>query len=152
MPSNFADRYRKFMSSRNGADALSRALLILAFVLLVVTFFTGSGAVRTTLITLILVLIALGYFRVFSSNISARQAENRRYQQAIGTLTNKIKPLKKTGDAYARKVKQAGRNVTDREHRYFTCPKCGASVRVPKGVGKIRVTCPVCGEKFERKA
>ena len=47
---------------------------------------------------------------------------------------------------------QAKAQAADKDHKYFFCPKCGQSVRVPKGAGKIRVTCPKCGEKFEKKA
>ncbi len=32
------------------------------------------------------------------------------------------------------------------------CPKCGITTRVPKGKGKIRITCPKCGEIFQRKS
>lgn len=152
MPSNFADKYRKFMSSRNGADRLSRDMLILAFVLLVATIFIGSGGVRTAVLVVAVVFLGMGYFRMFSPNITARQSENNRYLEGMARLRSKLKPLEKTGDAGARAVKQAQRQIKDRDHRYFTCPKCGKSVRVPKGAGKIRVTCPACGEKFERKA
>lgn len=36
----------------------------------------------------------------------------------------------------------------DREHRYFRCPKCGQTVRVPRGRGKINIRCPRCNERF----
>ena len=41
--------------------------------------------------------------------------------------------------------------VKDRQHRYFDCPKCRQPVRVPRGKGKIAITCPKCKEKFIRK-
>lgn len=36
-------------------------------------------------------------------------------------------------------------------HRRFRCPKCHQKVRVPRGKGKIQITCPKCGEKFIKK-
>ncbi len=36
----------------------------------------------------------------------------------------------------------------DPAYNYFTCPKCRCALRVPKGKGKIQITCPKCGEKF----
>jgi len=42
--------------------------------------------------------------------------------------------------------------IKDREHRYFDCPKCRQMVRVPRGKGKISITCPKCREKFVRKS
>ena len=41
--------------------------------------------------------------------------------------------------------------LKDREHRYFDCPKCRQLVRVPRGKGKIAITCPRCREKFVKK-
>ena len=42
--------------------------------------------------------------------------------------------------------------IKDREHRYFDCAKCRQLVRVPRGKGKIMITCPKCKEKFQRKS
>ena len=41
--------------------------------------------------------------------------------------------------------------LKDRQHRYFDCPKCHQMVRVPRGKGKISITCPRCREKFVKK-
>ena len=40
----------------------------------------------------------------------------------------------------------------DKEHRYFKCPNCGQQLRVPRGKGKITVTCRGCGASFQEKA
>ncbi len=36
----------------------------------------------------------------------------------------------------------------DPNYNFFTCPRCRAALRVPKGKGRIKITCPKCGEKF----
>ena len=41
--------------------------------------------------------------------------------------------------------------IKDRNNRYFNCPKCRQTVRVPRGKGKISITCPKCREKFIKK-
>ena len=41
--------------------------------------------------------------------------------------------------------------VRDRQHRYFRCPGCRQAVRVPKGKGNIKIACPKCGRKFEKR-
>ena len=41
--------------------------------------------------------------------------------------------------------------IKDKEHRHYDCPKCRQPVRVPRGKGKIAITCPKCKEKFIRK-
>ncbi len=156
MPSNFGsnlgEKFRNFMSRRNGPDTLSRDMLILAVVLIILSFTIGQS-VGTVLITLALVALAYSYFRLFSSNVSARLRENEAYSAKRHQILSKISgPFKRMGNAGAKAAKQAQRQAQDREHRYFNCPKCGQSVRVPKGAGKIRVTCPKCGEQFEKKA
>jgi uncharacterized C2H2 Zn-finger protein len=36
-------------------------------------------------------------------------------------------------------------------YRYFHCPECSQTVRVPKRKGKIRISCPRCGNAFVKK-
>ena len=38
------------------------------------------------------------------------------------------------------------------EHVYFKCPSCGQQLRVPRGRGKITVTCRSCGANFQEKS
>ena len=72
------------------------------------------------------VLMAIVIFRMLSRNTYKRYQENRKYL----TLVERLK---------------------DREHRYFDCPRCRQPVRVPRGKGKIAITCPKCREKFIKK-
>jgi len=39
-----------------------------------------------------------------------------------------------------------------RDYRFYKCPTCKQEVRVPKGHGKIEITCPKCREKFIRRS
>ncbi len=41
----------------------------------------------------------------------------------------------------------------DKTHRVYVCPNksCGQKIRVPKGKGKIEITCPKCGQKFVKR-
>ena len=41
--------------------------------------------------------------------------------------------------------------VHEGEGAIDTCPKCKQQVRVPRGKGKIAITCPQCREKFIKK-
>ena len=36
-------------------------------------------------------------------------------------------------------------------HRFFKCPCCSKSLRVPSGIGRLRIMCPKCGENFFEK-
>ncbi|MBM7000029.1 zinc ribbon domain-containing protein [bacterium] len=150
--SSLLEKYHAFMATRNGPDALSRDSLVLAVVLIVIALFL-SGAARTIVLFLGFVALVYCYFRLFSSNTDQRRRENDAYAVSRARLVGKVTaPFKKAGDTGAKAARRAGQQAKDREHRYFACPKCGQEVRVPVGVGKIRVTCPKCGEKFDRKA
>lgn len=111
---------RRFLSGRYGMDELGVALLIIGFLLMLAARFWMA-------ILLIPAYAALGYeiYRSYSRNIAARRREN-------AWFTRLIAPLR------------------DRKNRYFRCPKCGQSIRVPRGKGRIRVRCPKCGEQFEK--
>jgi ribosomal protein L37AE/L43A len=163
MPSNSGsslnEKYRDFMARRNGPDRLASDVFILSVVLIVISLFLrGTG--RSILLAVGLALLVYGYFRMFSSNVTARSGENDAYVKRRSAVLGRISaPFQRASSAGTKaaqqaqhQARQAQRQMRDREHRYFSCPKCGQSIRVPKGAGKIRVTCPHCGEKFEKKA
>ena len=82
----------------------------------------------TTVLDLILTVLSYGLmfwaiFRMLSRNTYKRYQENRKFCLFFDRLK-------------------------DREHRYYDCPKCRQVVRVPRGKGKIAITCPRCREKF----
>ena len=37
-------------------------------------------------------------------------------------------------------------------YSFFKCPSCGTVLRVPKGKGRVRITCKSCGNVFERNS
>ena len=39
-----------------------------------------------------------------------------------------------------------------KEYHYYRCPQCGQQLRVPRGRGKISITCPKCGHQFIKKS
>lgn len=135
------------MQGRYGMDQLNKALnaaslIGLAASLIVSLALAGNraGSIVSTALWLIAIAI-LGFtlFRCFSRNIPARQAENNWYRLHIAAPFTQKKNRART------RVKQSA------THRFYKCPKCGQTVRVPKGKGKIRITCPKCGEVFIKK-
>ena len=87
----------------------------------------------------ILALLILCYFRMFSRNIQARYAENQKFLRWWGPVANRLRGAR---------MRFADRKI----HRYFKCPQCGQRLRVPRGRGKINITCPHCHTQFVRKS
>ena len=129
----FRDKMARFMYGRYGADQLNRCLMGIVMVLLVVSLFFRYRF----LYWLTIMGIALAYFRMLSKNIRRRSLENGRYLRA----TSKVR----------RKLSGFRNRVQDKAHRYYKCPSCRQKVRLPRGKGKICITCPKCGKEFIRK-
>jgi len=129
------DRFKKFMIGRYGTDQLSLSLLGLGLFLCLVTM-----PFRFILIRLIpLIPIVLCYFRVFSKNIYKRQQENFKFIRFYTPIIKRFQVLKK-------------RFNERKTHRYFKCPSCKQTLRVPKGKGNISITCPKCKNIFHGRS
>lgn len=126
----------KLMVGRYGVDPLTNFLLIVSMViLLVATLLVRNSAVHSVLFTLAVALLVIGYYRIFSRKTSKRYEENQKYLRLRNRLTGRLRALRD-------RLRQS------RTHRFFKCPKCGVTVRVPKGKGKIKITCPKCRATF----
>lgn len=127
--------FARFMSGRYGADQLSYAMVISALVLTVI----GSIAHVMLLTLLADALLIVMFVRMFSKNRYQRAHENQVY-------------LEKTQNIRRAVTEWMNRMKNSKKYRYFTCPKCKARLRVPRGVGNVTITCKSCGEKFDKKA
>ena len=119
------------MIGRYGQDELGKFILSLSLILLIINLFVKTAALSTAA----LVLIIYSYYRIFSRDISARYAENKKFLTSLDPLRRKF---------FSSKNKYDNRKV----YKYIKCPKCKFEMKVPKNKGKIRVTCKKCGEKF----
>jgi ribosomal protein L37AE/L43A len=118
---------RNFMAGRYGTDRLNTTILAVGVIFYLISMFVPVAGAKLGLIGAAYALMVWAIFRSFSRNTYKRYRENRKFLQ----LLDRIK---------------------DREHRYFSCPKCHQPVRVPRGKGKISITCPRCAERFIRKS
>ena len=103
----------RFMAGRYGTDRLSMVILCGGLLVSLLSVF-----IRWPGLNLVLVLVSYGLmiwaiFRTLSRNTYKRYQENRRFMLLLSRLK-------------------------DRKNRYFQCPKCRQTVRVPRGKGKIR--------------
>lgn len=122
---NMGTALRRFMQGRYGMDKLNLVILWVSVAVVVIAMFL-SGIAGLIFTVLAYVLMGLAIFRTLSRNTYKRYRENRRFLLLID-------------------------RIKDRDHKYYTCPKCRQPVRVPKGKGKIAITCPKCKEKFIKK-
>lgn len=127
--------FSNFMNGRYGADQLSRFMLVVCLVLMFLNLLAGNSIVYY----LALFLLAICYFRMFSRNYSQRSAENQKYLE----LTQGIR-------GWFERTKR--RIVQSKDYHIYKCPACGQKIRIPRGKGKICITCPKCRKEFEKKS
>jgi len=126
---------RNKMYGRYGSDQLGIALLVIAIIISVVSYFVPVPFLGY----LSLAPLVFGIYRIFSKNITKRQQENYKFLKGWYGFKNFFVNFKDN-------IRARG------EFRFFKCPGCGQKVRVPKGKGKINITCPKCKNKFMRKS
>ena len=125
---------QRFMYGRYGMDQLNIALLLVYLVLYLISGLFRSHTLRL-LSFLCLITVTV---RFFSRRADQRREENARFLNAVGPLLRRYN------------VNKSRRQ--DKDHSYFKCPNCGQQLRVPKGKGKISITCRSCGASFEEKS
>lgn len=127
-------KIQQFMAGRYGNDQFTLFLSIFGLVLSAL----GNFRALRFLYFIGLALILYGLFRSFSKTYEARRKELNWY------LRVSEKPR-----AW---LKLSGNKIRDRKtHRYFKCKNCKTVMRVPKGRGKIEITCPKCRMKVVKK-
>ena len=132
------EKLLRFMYGRNGNDALNRFLLVLGLVLMLLSMFLPSGVGKFFSLPFLAVL-GYAYFRMFSRNLYKRQAENAWYWKKRTAFVSSFRLLKE-------------RWLQRKDYRFFNCPSCRTTLRVPRGRGKIKIVCRKCGTSFVRKS
>ena len=132
------EKLERFMEGRYGMDQLSRFMDFAALALLIVSLFI-KGMAGSILFYAAVVLIVWSYIRIFSRNTHKRYVENERFLSLTGRLLSGFSN---------RRYHQEQRKI----YKYFYCPGCRQKVRVPKGKGRICITCPKCRREFVRRS
>ncbi|MDD6157909.1 MAG: hypothetical protein SPE74_07775 [Oscillospiraceae bacterium] len=133
----------RFMNGRYGADQYGLFLSVGSVVLLCLSFFFGllgggKSRISSFFFYSALALLVWCSFRIFSRGTERRRRENRLFLEQYWRVQDWAK-LQKT------------RFEQRRDYVFFRCPGCRHTMRVPRGKGKIRITCRRCGYTFERK-
>ena len=127
-------KFQRFMMGRYGNDRFNQFLMIVALIFLVISFF-GPGIFYT----IALAIMIYTYYRMFSRQIYKRAAENQKYIQ---------KEMQVRG-FFKRKKKEFSQL---KDYHIYKCPRCKQKIRVPRGRGRIAITCRKCGNEFIKKS
>jgi len=136
-----AQAIARFMSGRYGADQLSRFISCAGLVCIILSVLTrgvGQGELSSMFVLLCAVLLGLTYYRMFSRNYSRRRRENEFYLERKYRLTSWLKLHR---ECFRQR----------RDYAFYRCPGCRQMIRVPRGKGRLRITCRRCGYSFEKK-
>ena len=129
------EKFARFMAGRCGIDQLNRFLSVVSLVLMILAVvFNGTGLSRIVWL-LAFVLLILVYARMLSRNLYKRSEENNRYMRMRMSVGGKLEMIK---------VRWTQR----KDYKFFTCPACRTTLRVPRHKGKINIVCKKCGNSF----
>lgn len=122
------------MWGRYGNDNLNQVLMFFAMACLVISLFF-----RGPFYLLALIAMVYAYFRMFSRNIAKRSAENQLFLHKTAKLRSWIQ----------KKKRELGQH---KQYHIYKCPNCKQKIRVPRGRGRIAITCRKCGTEFIKKS
>ena len=129
------NKLQQFMSGRNGNDQLGLAMLVCALILNMVFRATGLGLLGVVATVLVCIVI----YRMFSRDLYKRREENRRFMSFWYNSKQQF-------------INWKTRRAQSGSYKFFSCPGCKNILRVPRGKGKIQITCPKCGQRFGGKS
>lgn len=135
----FSYLFSRMFIGRCGFDELSRFLMFSApfplFLSMILRRIAG-GYISMFLFAISMVLFIWSVWRAFSSQLYNRKCENEHF------LSSSL---------YSSVSGAAVRLSQTREYKFFRCRNCRTWLRVPRGKGKIQISCPKCGNSFVTK-
>jgi DNA-directed RNA polymerase subunit RPC12/RpoP len=120
------DKFTKFLKGRYGIDELGRTIFLVSIIV-----YTIGVVVKNSIVALAgMIGLLIFVIRILSGDHWDRRAENKKYM------------------AYEKlwKLRYENRKTA----KIYMCEHCGRYIRVPKGKGKIQITCPDCRNRMIR--
>ena len=137
------ERLQKFMMGRYGVDAFSKFLLGAAMVLWILDMLVRSRI----LYSWALLLLIYSYYRMFSRNTTKRYQENLKFLSLKQKCMSKLKSLFRGHSGMKFNKSDLQQRKT---HHIYKCPTCKQKIRIPRGKGRICITCPKCKTEFTK--
>lgn len=125
-----------FMIGRRGVDKLNIALIVVFFIISALFMFLPDRLFFLIIIQYIPFVLCL--YRMLSKDIYKREQENHKFVVWWNNF-------------YPKLIKKANRIKDSKTHKYIKCPNCKQLLRLPRGRGKIRISCPKCLHTFEKR-
>lgn len=129
------EKLRRFMMGRYGVDYFSRFTLTASLIFLILSTLTKFSLFQL----LFWGFLLYTYYRIFSRNIAKRREENNWYLNKTYKTRNFI-------------LRQKNSLAQRKTHHIYKCPNCKQKIRVPRGKGKIEITCPKCRISFIKRS
>ena len=137
---NINSKVQEFMKDRNGADRLAIWTFGASMIFMIINLFMPN-----------IICSILGYalffyciYRMFSKKNAYREEEENRFNDFL----DRFKPgSKKKKDSGFTTRKSSNSKTYDSTKTTFVCEECGQSLSVPKGRGKLKITCPKCNHQ-----
>jgi len=128
--------FYRFMNGRYGSDQLNFAIIITSILISLIGGIVFNRSMIITVIVYTLSFIVL--YRTFSKKIYIRQKENLKFMSLIRPIKSKYNLIKL--------------NLTQKQFKHVQCPRCHRTLRVPRGRGKIEISCPHCHVSFDKRS
>lgn len=129
------EKLARFMYGRYGVDSFSQCLMWVAIIgFLLSNFRWGRGFYFIGFAAMVYATV-----RIFSKNTYKRAAENQKFLQR----TSKIR-------SFFQQKKWA--MMQKKSYHIYKCPSCKQKIRIPRGKGKIEISCPKCRTKFIKRS
>nr|WP_330394139.1 hypothetical protein [Lachnoclostridium sp. An181] len=125
----------RFMYGRYGVDQFSKFLVGAGIVCLILNLVSDGMLFYIAAFALLI----YAYFRVFSKNHAKRYKENQKFLAMTAGIRGRI-------SSFPKQMEQR------KNYHIYKCPTCKQKIRIPRGKGKIEITCPKCHSKFIKRS
>ncbi|SHE41271.1 hypothetical protein [Clostridium fallax] len=138
------------MSGRYGFDILSKILLLIGCILSLWKFTLPFG----------IIFFVISFYRALSKDIVSRKNECIRFEKWLNKTFKNNNQSNYGGQGFLSKLKyefyrykyRIANYINEKKnYKIVKCPKCGQKLRLPRGKGKIIVTCKKCSYEFKMK-
>ncbi len=147
---NWRMKLQQFMQGRYGVDPFGKFLLFTGLIL----FFASSFLGNRLAYFMGLAFLIYAYFRIVSKNHGKRFKENLKFESIKAKFSGGMGNPAAGGRGSVKKWQEKVNNSPEPDeddtkyYNYYRCRNCQQIVRVPKGQGTVKITCPKCGNSF----